>query len=101
MKKPISINELIRLGGTRLGSLKTHSQERGVALEHVRAALPPRLAQAVVSAGLENGQLTIGAAGASWAARLRYLTDTLRQQVGGSMGVDIPRVRIRVVPPRG
>lgn len=100
MKKPISINELIRIGGRRLGTLKAHSEQRSVALEHVCAALPPQLAQAVVTAGLEDGQLTIGAAGASWAARLRYLTDTLRQSVGGSMGVDIKRVRIRVAPPR-
>ena len=71
-----------------------------MALEHVCAALPPSLAQTVVSAGLEGGQLTIGVAGASWASRLRYVTDTLRKRVGGSMGVEIKTVRIRVVPPR-
>jgi hypothetical protein len=53
-----------------------------------------------VSAGLEHGQLTIGVAGAAWAARLRYATEALRVQVGSSMRVDIQKVRIRVVPPR-
>jgi hypothetical protein len=71
-----------------------------LALEHVCAALPPELAATVVSAGIENGRLTIGVAGAPWAARLRYVTETLRMRVSGSMGVDITSVRIKVVPPR-
>ena len=53
-----------------------------------------------MTAGIELGQLTIGVVGASWASRLRYLTDTLRKRVGESMGVEIHRVRIKVVPPR-
>jgi len=100
MSKPKSINELIRIGGRRLTDLKAKSEKRNVALEHVCAALPPSLAQTVVSAGLESGQLTIGVAGASWASRLRYVTDSLRKRVGGSMGVEINTVRIKVVPPR-
>jgi hypothetical protein len=62
--------------------------------------LPPELAATVVSAGIENGRLTIGVAGAPWAARLRYVTETLRMRVSGSMGVEITSVRIKVVPPR-
>jgi hypothetical protein len=71
-----------------------------VALEHVCAALPAQLAEFVVSAGIEQGRLTIGVAGANWAARLRYVTDTLRTQVSGSLGVEIQSVRIKVVPSR-
>jgi len=100
MQKPKSINELIRIGGARLTALKARAEERNLALEQVRAALPPVLAQTVVSAGLEGGQLTIGVAGAAWASRLRYVTDTLRKRVGGSLGVEIKTVRIKVVPPR-
>ncbi len=100
MQKPKSINELIRIGGKRLTALKAKSEERNLALGLVCAVLPPPLAQAVVSAGLEDGQLTIGVVGASWASRLRYMTDTLRQRVGGSLGVEIKTVRIKVVPPR-
>ena len=70
-------------------------------VEQVRAALPPRLAAAVVSAGLEQGRLTIGVAGAVWASRLRYSSDALRKRVGASMGVEILTVRIRVIPPPG
>jgi hypothetical protein len=58
------------------------------------------LARNIVSAGVEHGQLTIGVAGAAWAARLRYVTEGLRVQVGSSMRVDIQKVRIKVVPPR-
>ena len=71
---------------------------RSLVLEQVRAALPPKLAAAVVSAGLEQGRLTIGVVGAVWASRLRYLTDSVRKKVGGS-GPAVLSVRIRVVPP--
>jgi hypothetical protein len=100
VKKPKSINELITAGGKRLSDLKAKAQSRTRAFEHVCAALPPPLARTIVSAGLEHGQLTIGVAGAAWAARLRYATEALRVQVGSSMRVDIQKVRIRVVPPR-
>jgi hypothetical protein len=100
VKKPKSINELISGGGKRLSDLKAKRQARTRALEHVCAALPSPLARNIVSAGLEQGQLTIGVAGAAWAARLRYVTEALRAQVGSTMRVDILKVRIKVVPPR-
>jgi len=68
-------------------------------VEQVRAALPARLAQSVVSAGIDSGKLTIGVVGAVWASRLRYLTEVLRKRVGGTMGTAILSVKIRVVPP--
>lgn len=68
-------------------------------LEQVRAILPPRLAQAVATAGIEDGRLTIGVIGAVWASRMRYFTDALRKGLGDSMAIEILAVRIRVVPP--
>ena len=68
-------------------------------VEQVRAALPARLAMAVVSSGVEQGRLTIGVAGAVWASRLRYLTEYVRKRVGNSLGIAILSVRVRVVPP--
>jgi hypothetical protein len=62
-------------------------------------ALPDRLAQAVVSAGVEQGRLTIGVSGAVWASRLRYFTDIVRKRVSESLGIEILSVRIRVLPP--
>jgi hypothetical protein len=100
VKKPKSINELISSGGKRLSDLKAKAQARSRAFEHVCAALPSPLARNIVSAGVEHGQLTIGVAGAAWAARLRYVTEALRAQVGSTMRVDILKVRIKVVPPR-
>jgi Dna[CI] antecedent, DciA len=67
--------------------------------DQVREALPARLAQAVVSAGIEGGRLTIGVVGAVWASRLRYLTESVRKRVGASQGIAILSVRVRVVPP--
>jgi hypothetical protein len=100
VKTPKSINELISGGGKRLSDLKAKGQARTRAFEHVCAALPSPLARNIVSAGLEQGQLTIGVTGAAWAARLRYVTEALRAQVGSSMRIDILKVRIKVVPPR-
>ena len=68
-------------------------------MEQVRAALPARLAQAVASAGIEQGRLTIGVVGAVWASRLRYLTESVRKKVGSSMGTAILSVKVRVVSP--
>jgi len=68
-------------------------------VEQVRAALPARLALNVTSAGIDSGRLTIGVVGAVWASRLRYLTESVRKRVGGSLGITILSVRIRVVPP--
>jgi hypothetical protein len=95
-----TINELLKAGGKRIADLRKKAEARSVALEHVCAALPPAMANTVVSAGLEGRVLTIGVAGAAWAARLRYVTETLRMRVGTSMGVEIQSIRIRVVPPR-
>ena len=67
-------------------------------VEQVRAALPTRLAQAVVSAGLTEGRLTIGVEGSHWASRIRYLTDALSREVGSAAGAPVLSVRIRVIP---
>jgi len=100
MTKPRSIKELLTGGGPRLAGLKQQTLQRTSTLEHVCAALPPELAKVVLSAGIDAGQLTIGVAGGTWAARLRYVTETLRIRVSTSMKVDIERIRIKVVPPR-
>jgi len=99
MRNPKSLSELLAGPGNKLNTLKARSQQRSRVLEQVRAALPARLAQAVASAGIEQGRLTIGVMGAVWASRLRYLTDSLRTQVTESTGAAILSVRVRVVPP--
>jgi len=99
MRNPKRLSELLTGAGNKVTALKARSLERSLVLEQVRAALPARLAQAVASAGIEQGRLTIGVTGAVWASRLRYLTDTLCAQVTGSTGAPISSVRVRVVPP--
>ncbi|MEP6885084.1 MAG: DciA family protein [Gammaproteobacteria bacterium] len=100
MQNPRSVSDLLSRTGNKLSALKSRSRERIRVVEQVRAALPARLAQAVASAGIEQGRLTIGVAGAVWASRLRYSTDLLRKRVGASMGVEILDVRVRVIPPQ-
>ena len=100
MQKPRHVSDLLSRTGNKLTALKTRSQERSRVVEEVRAALPARLALAVVSAGIEQGRLTIGVVGAVWASRIRYFTDAVRKRVSVSMGVELLGVRIRVVPPK-
>ena len=99
MQNPRSISDLLSRTGNKLTALKTRSEERSLVVEQVRAALPARLAQAVASAGIEQGRLTIGVVGAVWASRIRYFTDGVRKRVSGSMGIELLGIRIRVVPP--
>jgi hypothetical protein len=99
MQNSKSLSELLARGGKRLSLLTTQAAQRSEIVEQVRAALPARLAESVVSAGLEEGRLTIGVVGAVWATRLRYSTEAIRKRVAKSVGKDVTSVRIRVVPP--
>ena len=100
MQNPRSLSDLLSRAGNKLNALKTRSRERTRVVEQVRAALPARLAEAVATAGIEQGRLTVGVVSAVWASRLRYSSDILRKRVGASMGVEILTVRIRVIPPQ-
>ena len=97
MRNTRSLSELLARGGNKLSLLKARSAERSAVLAHVRAALPERLAEYVISAGVDQGRLTVGVVGAVWASRLRYCTDTLRTRVAKALGLEITAVRIRVV----
>src|ERR1700761_6855889 len=99
MENSKSLSELLARGGKRLSRLVERSAERAEVVLQVRAALPARLAESVVSAGIEGGRLTVGVVGAVWASRLRYATEALRKRVAKSSGEDILTVKIRVVPP--
>jgi hypothetical protein len=100
MKKYSNINELLSSPGNRLTSLRLKIRARSEVLTHVRAALPPELEATVVTAGIEEGRLTVGVSGGAWASRLRYRTEALRRRVAGTLGQDIHSVRIKVVQPQ-
>ncbi len=100
MQNPKRINELLNSRGKRLSSLREALAARGATLQQVCAALPEELARAVVTAGIRDGKLTIGVAGAAWAARLRYSTEALRNHITTSGGTQIVSVHIKVVPRR-
>jgi hypothetical protein len=96
VRKPRHIKDLLEGDSKRLTSLRERLQERSRILDLVIAALPEELAANVASAGIDQGELTVGAASAAWATRLRYMTDTLRERVGGALGVEISSIRIKV-----
>src|SRR5450631_3397450 len=99
MQNPRSVRDLLSRSGNKLASLKSRSMDRARVLDQVRAALPARLGKAVVSAGIDQGRMTIGVSGAVWASRLRYLTESVRKRVAASMGISVLSVKVRVVPP--
>jgi hypothetical protein len=100
MEKTKKISELLNTGG-RLMGLEARSRQRSKVVEEVRAALPCRLAQAVVSAGVEEGRLTIGVAGSVWASRIRYCSEATRTALIDKLGIQVLTVRVRVVPQQG
>src|ERR1700759_1058993 len=99
MQNPRSLSDLLSRTGNKLTALKIRSRHRAEVLAEVRAAVPTRLAEYVVSAGIEQGRLTIGVVGGAWASRLRYLTESIRTRVAAALGVAILSVKVRVVPP--
>jgi hypothetical protein len=98
MQKSKVVRELFTGANKKLSALRAKSDERSRLLGAVCAILPPKLALAVVSAGIEEGRLTIGVTGAVWATRLRYLADTVRKRLAEA-GILTVSVRVRVVPP--
>jgi predicted nucleic acid-binding Zn ribbon protein len=97
VRKSKDIKGLFEGGSERLTSLKARIQERSRVLDLVIAALPKELAPNVATAGVDRGVLIVGAVSAAWATRLRYQTEPLRLRVGEALGVEIERVRIKVV----
>jgi hypothetical protein len=97
MEKAKNISELLRVGA-RLVRLEQRVRERSVVLDEVRASLPSRLAEAVVSAGVEEGRLTIGVVGSVWASRIRYFSEATRLTLSERLGTRLLVVRVRVVP---
>jgi hypothetical protein len=98
MTKTKTINELLR-GTKKLSQLTQRANQRAKVLVEVRSALPERLAESVVSAGLEEGRLSVGVAGAVWASRVRYHLPAVRARLQTALGLDVISVRMRVVPP--
>jgi len=99
MQKPKALSELLNIPGKALGDLHRRLEDRSRVLSLVKAALPEKLAAEVISAGIDQGKLSIGVSSAAWASRLRYLTADLRNSVGEASQTTILCVRIRVVPP--
>jgi hypothetical protein len=97
MGKTKNISELLK-SGRRLLQLDARVRERSLVLDEVRASLPRRLAEAVVSAGVEEGRLTIGVAGSVWASRIRYFSEATRLALSEKLGTQLLVVRVRVVP---
>jgi len=99
MQKPKALSELLNIPGKALGDLNRRLDDRSRVLGLVKSAVPAKLAAEIISAGLDQGKLSIGVSSAAWASRLRYLTADLRKSVGEASQSTILSVRVRVVPP--
>lgn len=101
MKKTKSVSELITHTSKTLSILRQQLDERELLLSRVRAVLPARLVDEVVSAGMTERVLTLGTTRASWASRLRYVAPEIARKLGEEHGLRIERIRIRVIRPPG
>jgi hypothetical protein len=101
MQKSKVVSELFAGANKKLTALRAKSDERSRIRERVCELLPAKLAHAVVSAGIEQGRLSIGVTSAVWATRLRYMAENLRSRVGESTGIALSSVRVRVVTSQG
>jgi len=99
MQKPKSVSELISGTSKALRDLRTRLDARSELLIKVRSSLPARLIDHVVSAGLQDGCLTLGTISPAWAARLRYVKSNLQVQLNTDHALGVSAVKIKVVNP--
>ena len=78
-------------------SLQARRRERPTCSPMCAPLCLPELEGTVVTAGIEEGRLTVGVSGGVWATRLRYRSQALRERVAGTLGQEIHSVRIKVV----
>lgn len=97
MQKSKSLSELIGSSSKVLSELRKRLDERSQLLLQVRATLPAPLVGFVISAGLVDGQLTLGTGSATWASRLRYVMPKVLPVLLAEHGLKIDKVKIRVV----
>jgi hypothetical protein len=99
-KKPTAVSELLAKGQGMLERLRTGAEASSRTLETVRRALPGPLAEHVDAASIEDGQLSVSVSNAAFAARIRYLEETLCAAVTHAGGVTVSSCRVRVRPRR-
>lgn len=87
----------IMQGGGWIQQLRAHDDEREQWRNRLRAALPAELAAAVVAAQLKGGVLTVQAASAGWASRLRFALPTLAARLQ-EQAPGVVTIRVRVAP---
>lgn len=99
-KKPTAVSELLAKGQGLLERLRTGAAASTRTLEMVRRALPDTLAEHVDAASLEGGELSLSVSSAAFAARIRYLEQSLCAAVTRDTGAAVSRCRIKVRPRR-
>src|ERR1700690_3758116 len=99
MQKTKPLSGLLKIPSKTLTKLSARRGARSQGPDEGRSCLPAKPARQVVSAGVDQGRLSIGVTSAVWASRLRYCTASLRKTVADSLKINILRVQIRIVPP--
>jgi hypothetical protein len=91
-----AVRELLASGAGKLEELKRRLATRSTVLDCVQTALPAQLAAELISAGLEDGRLTLGASSAAWASRLRYVIEPLKPILAAALDAEISVLKVRV-----
>jgi hypothetical protein len=95
-QNPRAVRELLTSGAGRLEELTRRLATRSTVLARVKTALPAEIANELVSAGFEEGRLSLGASSAAWASRLRYVIEPLKPTLAAILEQEISVVKVRV-----
>jgi hypothetical protein len=94
---PSAADYLSRQQGT-LGRLMARADRLNRCNQIFRAYLPAHLRDHVVLISLDQENWTVHTDSASWATRLRYALNSIRDALGRQLGIPLPKPRIQVAP---
>lgn len=94
---PSAADYLSRQQGT-LGRLMARADRLNRCNQIFRAYLPAHLRDHVVLISLDQENWTVHTDSASWATRLRYALNSVRDALGRQLGIPLPKPRIQVAP---
>lgn len=95
----LSIGEHLQQPRTRLARLLAHAEELIDINRIMLAYLPTHLRDHASLVNVDQDGWTLQTDSPAWATRLRYCIPTLQRQLSDHMGISVPPLRIRIVPP--
>ena len=95
----LTVGEHLQQPRTHLARLLAHVEELIDINRIMLAYLPTHLRDHVSLVNVDQDGWTLQTDSPAWATRLRYCIPTLQRQLSDHMGIPVPPLRIRIVPP--